>query len=308
MAWPPPKDASDQLLAEEYHLYKTAPGRKAAPSVTKIIRPLQDTNILSQAKAKQTAAIAALEDALRPARIHMHRTALAEKYEGWKPWQHKKNAKVDLKDDEQVYFDWLRMEVDRRWKAKADLGSRVHGHVYDLSMGRDIEALDDELQFIHAWEWYVEENEVEFIPSATERVVVHPNPLGDDTLEFGGRDDLFAIHHAGKHQGLVVNDYKTGGKYPTQVTLQLAGYGNGLGFATYDEEGKVTDQYDPLPDWKLAISTYLHDDGTYEAWRAPVTPATFIAFLDLRRVLKFQDTMTPYEKEAEAEWKAKADQ
>ena len=62
-------------LAEEFHLYKTAPGRQRSPSVTKIISPLTSADILSQAKAKQTAAIAALEDDLRVQRTTDHRAS-----------------------------------------------------------------------------------------------------------------------------------------------------------------------------------------------------------------------------------------
>ena len=302
---PPPKDATDQELAEEYHLYKTAPGRGRAKSVTKIISPLSDGGILAQAKAKLTARIAVYEDDLRPERIVAHRAELQAKYDNWKPWQHRNNTKVDLTDDGEVYFDWLRMEAERRWKAKADLGSRVHAHVYDLSMGRDVDALDDELPYIAAWARYVEENAVEFVPECTERVVVHPHPLGEDELEYGGRDDLFAVHHAGPFEGEIIGDYKTGGKYPTQVTLQLAGYRYGYGFATYDERGMLTDHYDELPVVKHALSIYLHDDETYEAWKAPADERAWHTFLELRRVLNFRTIMEPHEKEAEAAWKAK---
>lgn len=307
MSWKrPPSDASDRELAETYHLYKTAPGRKPTPSVTKIISPLTSADILAQAKAKQTAAIAALEEDQRDRRIINHRLALVAKYESWQPWQHKRWEKVDLRDDAEVYYDWLRSEVERRWKAKADLGSRVHEHAYHLSMGRDVDALDDEVPYLTAWGRYVEENGVEFIDNALERVVVNPYPLGDDSLEYGGRDDLFAIHHKGDLQGVILGDIKSGGKYPTQVTLQLAGYGNGLGFATYGDDGKMLDRYDPIPRWDRAVAIYLHGDGTYDAWEAPVTDAAFAAFLDLRRVLNFRKGMEKYEKEAEAEWKAKS--
>ena len=213
-------------------------------------------------------------------------------------------AKVDLANDAEIYYDWLRGEVERRWKAKADLGSRVHDHVYELSMGNDVDAQEDEIGYLDSWALYVEENGVEFVPEATERVVVHPHPLDDDSLEYGGRDDLFSIHHAGKFQGATVSDYKTGGCYPTQVTLQLAAYGHGLGFAVYDNDGKMLDTYDPLPQWTRAFGVYLRPDGTYKLWEAPVTDATFSAFLDLRRVVNFRKSMESFEKEAEAEWKA----
>ena len=305
MAWKrPPKDASDQLLAEEYHQYRTAPGRAPAVSVTGVTGILTDANILAQAKAKQTAAIAVDEVADRPATTETHRLHLETTYDGWKPWQHKKYDKVDVQNDDAVYFDWLRMEVERRWKMKANLGSRVHEHVYTLSVGEDIDALPDELPYVEAWGRYVKENGVEFIPEATEHVVVHPHPRHDDSLEYGGRDDLFAIHHKGDYPGINLGDYKTGGFYPTQVTLQLAGYGWGLGFARYDDDGMITDQYDPIPQWTRALGIYLHDDGAYELHELPSDDDAWSAFLDLRRVVNFREQMKPYEKEAEAAWKA----
>ncbi len=306
MAWRrPPADATDQLLAEEYHLYKTAPGRDPAPSVSKTISPLSNSDILAQAKAKLTANIATYEEERRALRTIDHRDFLVSKYESWKPWQHKKYKKVNLRDDVEVYYDWLRGEAERRWKAKADLGTRVHGHAYDLSMGRDVNAKDDELPYLAAWGRYVEENQVEFIPTATERVILNPAPLGETDLEYGGRDDLFAIHHAGDFPGLNIEDYKTGGKYPTQVTLQIAAYLNGLGFAVYDDLGNLLDTYEPLPNAKRAVIVYLHPDETYNLWEAPASDSAYHAFLDLRRVLNFGIMMKPYEKEAEAEWKAK---
>ncbi len=304
MAWKrPPKDASDQLLAEEFHLYKTAPGRKPAISVTKVTGMLTDGSILAQAKAKQTADIAVHEAAQRVSRIVVHKAALTEKYDNYQPWQIKKYELVDLTDDDAVYFDWLRMEVERRWKAKADLGSRVHGHVYTLSTGEDIDALDDELPFVDAWGKYVEENGVEFIQDATERVIVHPAPEDNESLEYGGRDDLFAVHHAGECQGLILGDFKTGGFYPTQLTLQLSGYGFGKGFATYDKDGNLLDDYDPIPAWTRGIGIYLHDDGTYELHEMPSDEDAWSVFLRLRSVLNFKAKMQPYEKEAEALWK-----
>ena len=102
----------------------------------------------------------------------------------------------------------------------------------------------------------------------------------------------------------MVPTHNTGGKYPTQVTLQLCAYGNGMGFAKYDESGAMLDTYDTLPDWEHAVAIYLKPDGSYEAWKAPVTSATFDAFLDLRRIVNFKKLMEPHEKEAEAAWKA----
>lgn len=306
MAWrTPPKDATDRLLAEEYHLYKTAPGRKPAPSVTKVLSPLTDADMLAQSKAKLTAEIAVFEDDQRLDRTKAHRQSLQEKYDSWASWKHAKYPKVNLSDDDEVYFDWLRMEVTRRWSAKADLGSRVHDHVYELSIGNDVDAQDDEIPYLDAWERYATENDVEFIESAVERVVVHPSPLDDASLEYGGRDDLFCIHHAGDYPGLNCGDYKTGNHYPTKVTLQLCAYMSGLGFAVYDDKGAITNRYDPLPSAERGIAIYLRPDATYEVWPAPIDERTFPAFLDLRANLNFCKSMEPHEKAAEEAWKAR---
>lgn len=311
----PPANATDQQLAEDWHRYVARPGGKPAPGVTSIIKPLTNADTLAQGKAKQTAAIAAelqfpgngddgwdawaIEDIL-----YEHRDALKARYATWKPWQHKRWAKIDLLDDQAVYFDWLRGEVTRRWNAKRDTGSVVHDAIYPLSRGIATDIPHYANPYLDAWERYVEENGVEFVPEWTERVVLHPDPLGRPELEYGGRDDLFAIHHKGPLAGMICGDYKTGGKYPSQVTLQLAAYRFGRGFALYDDAGTLTD-YERVPEVDHAVGIYLHDDGTYDAWEAPADAEAWETFLLLREVHNFADRMKPHEKAAEKAWKEK---
>lgn len=305
---PAKKKASDEELAAS-HRYVTHPGGSPAIGVTTVIGNL-DKPFLAQAKAKQTAAIAILEGGHHTA-TSLHRLELRKKYDAMTPYMLAKWERegwlVDLSDDHAVLYDWLRGEVERRWKAKADLGSRVHDHAYQWTLGNAVDALPDEKTRLDALELFYEECDPEFIPGAIERVVVHPYPDNVRSWEYGGRDDGFAILHRvperfaarGITTGPKVTDYKTGGCYLEQLAMQLAAYANGLGFTVYDAKGMLTD-LDPIPKVNQGVGIYLHEDGTYDLALVPIDRRVFAAFLDLRRVVNYRQSIAQLEKEESA--------
>lgn len=166
------------------------------------------------------------------------------------------------------------------WKAKADRGTRVHGHLEKFLTGEDIDQADDEKGFVDALEKFIIEHE----PAMVEQEAIVLSDLG-----YGGRFDLLATLADDDHQSLGLIDLKTGSPYAVEHTLQLSAYRYADGIATYDEDGNLSNLR-PLPqiDWTACL--YVADDGTYRLVRYPADETAFRAFCALLEAYKWTRT------------------
>lgn len=155
----------------------------------------------------------------------------------------------------------------QEWKAKADLGSRVHGHCEAWLRGEDAEVLPEEHGYIDALEKFFVDRTPQ--PVEIERVVL--NDMG-----YGGRFDFIA--KIGRQLWLI--DLKTGRKYALEHTCQLSAYRFADGMAIYDDAGALA-AIEPMPPVQHAGCLYLSGDGTYELVEYPADELAFDVFCDL---------------------------
>jgi hypothetical protein len=172
------------------------------------------------------------------------------------------------------------------WKAKADRGTRVHGHLESFLRGEDIDQADDEKGFVDALEKFILDYNTKVI--AQEEIVL-------SNLGYGGRFDLIAEINA--ETALI--DLKTGSAYPAEHALQLSAYRFADGMASYDNDGNLTElRRMPPIDWCGCL--YVKEDGTYNLDRYPADGDTFEVFCALLQAYKWTrtDTMKALKKEA----------
>jgi hypothetical protein len=155
------------------------------------------------------------------------------------------------------------------WGAKTNTGSRVHDYAHRWMEGEWADVTDEDQPYVDAFTKFCNEYEPEWIEA--ERAVV-------SSLGYGGRFDGIGYFD----DAFVLADYKTGRKYPTQLTLQLTGYKNADGMIVYDEDGWAVD-LDPMPHIDRCAGLYLHGDGTYELTYCDVNDASWAAFQALLR-------------------------
>lgn len=243
------------------HQYAMRPGQKPAyPGATTIAKLASDMGGLPWGAAKETALFAV----------------------------HHQDEWMSLPTEAAV--ERLRRHFQGVWDAKRDRGTVVHDLALAWANGQEVDVPEDCDPYMDALERFWDENQPEWV--TCERAVVHDV----EGLEYGGRFDWIARMGAGEMAGAVVlGDYKTGGRYPIEVTLQLAGYRYATGLAVVDAEGLLTG-VEPLPEIDACCSLYLHDDGTYELLELPVDEGTHEVFLQLRRVWAWNKAMAAWEK------------
>lgn len=235
----------------------TTEGRKYGgyPSVTTVLGMIGKP-ALSWAAAKETAVFAVLHPG---------------------EWQH-------LPEDAAI--DRLRKHHRGIWDAKARRGTDIHRLAEQWAAGRAIDVPVDFVPYIDALERFYADHEPAWVQ--TERTVV----FRDDDLGFAGTCDGVADLADGRR---ALIDFKTGGRYPAEVVLQLAAYRFAPDLAVFDAEGRLAAVEDNLP-VDLAAALYLHGDGTYELLELPADERAYRRFLDLRAAWGFYREMERWAK------------
>lgn len=90
-------------------------------------------------------------------------------------------------------------------------------------------------------------------------------------------------------------DWKTGGRYPIDTTLQLAAYEFADWVGCYTLDGDL-ESVSPNERTDKRGVVYLHDDGTYELLEVPADEKAHERFMQLRRTKAWLDQMTKWEK------------
>lgn len=265
---------TDFQLAQR-HRYVTEHGREPAPGVTSI--DIIEKPALKWAAA-EVAAKRSLEVTLEEIRAYRDECITKKKLiKGFDGSQ--VPASQATIDELRVHL--LRGEFDRQWRAKADLGTRVHSQMVQWSQGISISQRPDEEPYMTAGAAFLEECAPTFL--YLEQVVVHPAPRGDKTLEYGGRFDFIAQIDG----RTLLCDYKTT-EYRDILSnaLQASAYCNASGIANYEPDGSLG-ELTPLPKLDGALTVYLNPKG-YEL----VNPfehismeEAFDTFLSLRAVV-----------------------
>lgn len=162
------------------------------------------------------------------------------------------------------------------WNARAERGTRVHGHCESFLRGEDIDCLPSEMGYVDAVELFM----VEHVP-----LVVELEQIALSSKGFGGRFDMI-VEIEGENWLL---DLKTGKKYAVEHTLQLSAYRFADGLAVFDEEGALT-SLRPLPEIDRAGCLYVNEDGTYTLSEYPADLLAFKSFCNLLSVYQWART------------------
>ena len=140
------------------------------------------------------------------------------------------------------------------WKAKADLGTRIHGYAELWMDGRPAEVPEGEGPYMDAFAQFCDDYHPRWIE--VERAVI-------SAFGYGGRFDMIGELDLWDGPKYVLCDIKSGKKYSAEVTLQLAGYRYADGMILYDDKGMAVG-LEPMPHIDECAGLYLHDDGTYD--------------------------------------------
>lgn len=178
----------------------------------------------------------------------------------------KATARIAVFDERDIaspesYARWLSGEAQRRWDAKADLGTRVHAHALARSQNRPIDLKADELGHVFALDAFIEKEVDSFTTCET--------VVGDGVWGYGGRGDAWGVL---KSYGPSLWDYKTGERRYSELkdALQLAGLASAKGFVRYDASGMVVDGFGDMPEIGHWLDVYLADDGNYKIYETPI--------------------------------------
>ena len=164
------------------------------------------------------------------------------------------------------------------WNAKRDLGTRVHRYAEAFLRGKSAEVVAGDEKHCDALERFFEERKP--TPIEIESIVLSHHG-------YGGRLD--AICEMDDDEGervIALPDWKSGGFYPTALTLQLAAYRFADGIAVYHPNGKL-DTVRPLPEIEATCGVYLQADGTYKVRWVEAGKAAFAHFVNLLLAYKW---------------------
>jgi hypothetical protein len=157
----------------------------------------------------------------------------------------------------------------------ADVGTRVHALAESVARGQDVELTDEERPFLVAYQAFLAEWKPRYL--AAEEMVVSL------THGYGGTFDAI-VEMAG---AVWMLDTKTSkGVYP-ETSLQLAAYS----FADFIGRRADEKRYSIPPITAYGV-LHLRPEG-YRLVPFDVTPDTFAAFLDARRLYAWRETQAP---------------
>ena len=195
---------------------------------------------------------------------------------------------ADLEPQDAI--DRLRKHHRGVWDDKARRGTLVHDLALGWSQGREVDVPAECDPYMDALEAFYGDNRPEFVEC--EQSVIYD----EKGHEFGGSFDALIRFGAGEFAGrTLVVDYKTGGRYPIETTMQLAAYRSCKKIGVYVEAGELVSTR-PMPATGGGAVLYLHDDGTYELLEVPATGDAFAAFLRLRVVWAWNRDMESWVK------------
>ena len=190
---------------------------------------------------------------------------------------------------------FLRSEFDRRWKAKADLGTHVHHLALSWAKGEDVDEDPVTRPYLDALEKFYLDCQPEF--SHLETTILYDR---SPSHSYRGQFDFIATltrDEGERRKGLW--DIKTGSFYPVSQTLQLSGlrYSNWVTDWTDGQEVTV----EKMPPVLEAGVLLLQADGTYRLIALPADGEAHSSFLRLRDLHRWSRQVKKWAAELETE-------
>lgn len=173
----------------------------------------------------------------------------------------------------------VRAEFDRRWKAKAALGTHVHHLIGDMAADREIEANDEVAPYLDAWDKFV----VEHWPGW---VMLERTLRCNGLLPYRGTfDAIVDLTVNGVREPWLI-DWKTGRFHPFSQTLQLAGYRYADDITNWVDGEEQFDR--KMPPVKHTGVVLLGSDGEFNLVELPAGPEAHSAFMKLRALYDYR--------------------
>ena len=228
------------------HRYRVEPGGEFVPGVTTAIGIIEKPAF--KWTASGIAATAILENTRRKKTIvKNHREKLAS----YRPGS-KERILAQQGNDDEIFIHWGRGEFDRQWKAKAEIGTRVHDIAERWTRGEAVDVRVEDSKYVDALEMFHKGWKPKF--KLVECIVLNYE------FKYGGRFDGIGELDGPMAEGVFNLDYKTGGEYEDSVALQHIAYMK-CQLPIYNENGKLIG-FKPLPRLDGARTIYLRPDGT----------------------------------------------
>jgi len=189
---------------------------------------------------------------------------------------------------------WLRSEFDRRWNAKANLGSHIHHLLLSWAQGDEIDVDAASEPHIDAAEKFLLDAEPTWIE--VERTVLYDSPRSHGYR--GQLDWIAEINCPVCPPGARckwLGDWKSGRFYPTSQTLQMAAYRYARHLTRWEGKDEITEG--PVPTVAHAGVCLLGADGTYQLIELPANGDAHSTFLRMRDAWGWHKQMTKWERE-----------
>lgn len=183
-------------------------------------------------------------------------------------------------------YERLRTHHKGVWDDKKNRGTKVHDFAAQWAAGTTVDCPPDCAPYLDALEAFYAEHKPQWLE--IEQAVICDTP----GLEYGGTFDANAVLADGRTHKI---DFKTGGRYPTEVAIQLSAYRFAPFMGVYDAFGTLT-ALEPNRPVDCCDSLYLHDDGTYELLEVPANEAAYETFKHLRGVYGWLADMRKWER------------
>ena len=191
------------------------------------------------------------------------------------------------------------VDYEAEWKAKSDLGTRVHACAESYARDEDDwdrHALPEDEPYLEAFLHFWWDEAIE--PLLVEPIVVYPV----EGLEFGGRPDLIATRQGGtgttKFRERAIFDYKTGSHFMVDPVMQLEAYSR-CKEAVY--EGEWLTGWKDLPILQARYIVYLNSNGTYNLIPTPGGNLPWRTFMALRQVYSGVKSLEAWERKMKKE-------
>ncbi len=235
------------------HRYRVEPGGEYVPGVTTVLGIIDKPGL--KWGASRIAAEFTLANAGRVRSIAKKHRATLSNARGAGESVRTKHDLAANGSDADVFLHYARGEFDRQWRARADLGTRIHAHAERRARGESAPQQADEEPYLDALDQFYDAYAPAF--SMIECLVLN------EQHRYGGRFDAIMTINARPYDGsdriTVLGDWKTGSPRPVDVALQTVAYMHARP-GRYDSTGALTGFMD-LPPLDGCRAIYLQPSG-----------------------------------------------